>query len=135
MDAQAINNVVNPTALRPKSTASSSRSDAGASTLRPKSTASSSRSDAGASTAATEDIVSLSKKGKDLAQQGSKTSSTAAPKGSEQRKFEVTENNDVVLEVIDPQTQEVVRSVPSEEQLDLRDAIRSDLDNIDLDSI
>ena len=44
MDAQAINNVVNPTALRPKSTASSSRSDAGA------------------STAATEDIVSLSKK-------------------------------------------------------------------------
>ena len=118
MDAQAINNVVNPTALRPKSTASSSRSDAGA------------------STAATEDIVSLSKKGKDLAQQGSKTPSTATtPTGSEQRKFEVTENNDVVLEVIDPQTQEVVKSVPSEEQLELRDAIRSDLDNIDLDSI
>ena len=116
MDAQAINNVVNPTALRPKSTASSSRSDAGA------------------STAATEDIVSLSKKGKDLAQQGAETPS-ATPTGSEQRKFEVTENNDVVLEVIDPQTQEVVRSVPSEEQLDLRDAIRSDLDNIDLDSI
>ena len=117
MDAQAINNVVNPTALRPKSTASSSRSDAGA------------------STAATEDIVSLSKKGKDLARQESETPSATTPTGSEQRKFEVTENNDVVLEVIDPQTQEVVRSVPSEEQLDLRDAIRSDLDNIDLDSI
>ena len=117
MDAQAINNVVNPTALRPKSTASNSRSDAGA------------------STAATEDIVSLSKKGKDLAQQGPETPSATTLTGSEQRKFEVTENNDVVLEVIDPQTQEVVRSVPSEEQLDLRDAIRSDLDNIDLDSI
>ena len=116
MDTQAINNVVNPTALRPKSTASSSRSDAGA------------------STAATEDIVSLSKKGKDLAQQGSETPS-ATHTGSEQRKFEVTENNDVVLEVIDPQTQEVVRSVPSEEQLELRDAIRSELDSIDLDSI
>ena len=117
MDAQAINNVVNPTALRPKSTAYSSRSDAVA------------------STAATEDIVSLSKKGKDLAQQGSKTPSATTPTGSEQRKFEVTENNDVVLEVIDPQTQEVVRSVPSEEQLELRDAIRSELDNIDLDRI
>jgi len=116
MDAQAINNVVNPTALRPKSTASSSRSDAGA------------------STAATEDIVSLSKKGKELAQ-GSETSSATTPTGSEQRKFEVTENNDVVLEVIDSQTQEVVRSVPSEDQLELRDAIRNELDNIDLDSI
>ena len=117
MDAQAINNVVNPTAIRPKSTASNSRSDAGA------------------SNAATEDIVSLSKKGKDLAQQGSETPSATKPTASQQRKFEVTENNDVVLEVIDPQTQEVVRSVPSEEQLELRDAIRSELDSIDLDSI
>mgnify|MGYP001273639603 CR=1 FL=1 len=117
MDAQAINNVVNPTALRPKSTASSSRSDAGA------------------STAATDDIVNLSKKGKELAQQRSDTSSATTPTGSEQRKFEVTENNDVVLEVIDSQTQEVVRSVPSEDQLELRDAIRNELDNIDLDSI
>ena len=117
MDAQAINNVVNPTALRPKSTASNSRSDAGA------------------STAATEDIVSLSKKGKDLAQQGSETPSATKPTASQQRKFEVTENNDVVLEVIDPQTQEVVKSVPSEEQLELRDAIRNELDNIALDSI
>ena len=63
------------------------------------------------------------------------TPDPTTPTASEQRKFEVTENNDVVLEVIDPQSQEVVRSVPSEEQLDLRDAIRSDLDNIDLDSI
>ena len=117
MDAQAINNVVNPTALRPKSTASNQRSDTRA------------------STAATEDIVSLSKKGKNLAQQGSETPSATKPTASEQRKFEVTENNDVVLEVIDPKTQEVVRSVPSEEQLELRDAIRNELDNIELDSI
>ena len=42
----------------------------------------------------------------------------------------MTENNDVVLKVIDSKTQEVVKSVPSEEQLDLKDAIRNELENI-----
>ncbi|MBC8284117.1 MAG: flagellar protein FlaG [Nitrospinae bacterium] len=112
MDTQAINNVVNPTAPKPKATA-------------PKSS-----SDAGASTAPTGDTVSLSKQSQELAQQGPTTPDTTATAGSEQRKFAVTENNDVVLKVIDPQTQEVVRSVPSEEQLQLRDAIRNELDNI-----
>ena len=48
----------------------------------------------------------------------------------EKRKLSVTDNNDVVLEVIDQQTQKVVRTVPSEEQLELRDAIRDELDKI-----
>ena len=110
MDTQDINSVGNPTAPKPKPTASSSRSEASS------------------SPAPAADTVSLSKQGQDLAQPAS--SSTTAFADNEQRKFSVTENNDVVLEVIDPETQEVVRSVPSEEQLQLRDAIRNELDKI-----
>ncbi|HIL69465.1 MAG TPA: hypothetical protein EYG38_06415, partial [Verrucomicrobia bacterium] len=49
---------------------------------------------------------------------------------SEQRKFSVTDDNDVVLQVIDPKTQEVVRSVPSEEEIQLRSAIRDGVNEI-----
>jgi len=107
MDTQAVNNVGNPTAPKPKPAATSSRSEASS------------------STAPAGDTVSLSSESLDKA-----AASATASVGSEQRKFSVTENNDVVLKVIDPQTQEVVRSVPSEEQLELRDAIRNELNNI-----
>ena len=107
MDPQAVNNVGNPATPKPKPTASSSRSEVSS------------------SPAPSGDTVSLSTQGQDLAQ-----TDKVAPAGSEQRKFSVTENNDVVLKVIDPQTQKVVRSVPSEEQIELRDAIRNELDNI-----
>ena len=112
MDTQAVNSAGNPTAPKPKPTASSPRSAAES------------------SSAPTGDTVSLSQVGQDLAQPDKASSSTAAATGSEQRKFSVTDNNDVVLEVIDPQTQRVIRTVPSEEQLELRDAIRDELDKI-----
>ena len=111
MDTQAVNTAGNPTAPKPKPIASSPRSAADS------------------SSAPTEgDTVNLSKEGQSLAQPEKASSSAAA--GSEQRKFSVTDNNDVVLEVIDPQTQKVIRTVPSEEQLELRDAIRDELDKI-----
>lgn len=110
MDTQAVSNVGNPTAsTAPKA----------------KPAATSSRPAASSSAPPVEDTVSLSNESLDKA-----ATSTTASVGSEQRKFSVTENNDVVLKVIDPQTQEVVRSVPSEEQLQLREAIRNELDNI-----
>lgn len=108
MGIQAVNNVGDSTAPKPRPTATSSGSNS--SSAAPP----------------TEDTVSLSREGQSLAQTNAATN---APSGSEQRKLSVTENNDVVLKVIDPQTQEVVRSVPSEEQLQLRDAIRNELDN------
>ena len=76
-----------------------------------------------------EDMVSLSKEGHDLALRKVEPSSESSL-GSEQRKFSVTENNDVVFKVIDSKTQKVVKSVPSEDQLQLKDAIRNELDNI-----
>jgi hypothetical protein len=113
MDTQTVNSAGNPIAPKPKPIASSPRSGAESS-----------------SAPAEGDTVSLSEEGQSLAQPEKASSSATASTGSEQRKFSVTDNNDVVLEVIDPQTQEVVRAVPSEEQLELRDAIRDELDKI-----
>ena len=112
MDTQAVNSAGNPIAPKPKLTASDSRSLA-----EP-------------SSAPTTDTVSFSQDAKDLTQQDKTLSSKTTSAGIEQRKLSVTDNNDVVLEVIDQQTQKVVRSVPSEEQLDLKAAIRDELDKI-----
>ncbi|MFT4579295.1 MAG: putative FlaG/YvyC family protein [Nitrospinales bacterium] len=112
MDTQAVNSTGNPIAPKPKPTASSPRSAA-----EPSSTP-------------TGDTVSLSQDAQSLAQPDNASSSKTTSAGIEQRKLSVTDNNDVVLEVIDPQTQRVVRTVPSEEQLELRDAIRDELDKI-----
>ena len=112
MDTQAVNSTGNPTTPKPKPTASSSRSVAVP------------------SSATTGDTVSLSQDAQNLAQHDKALSSKTTSAGIEQRKLSVTDNNDFVLEVIDQQTQKVVRSVPSEEQLELRDAIRDELDKI-----
>ena len=112
MDTQAVNSAGNPTTPKLKPTASSSNSVA--ETL----------------SAPTGDTVSLSQDAQDLAQQDKALSSKTTSAGIEQRKLSVTDNNDFVLEVIDQQTQKVVRSVPSEEQLDLKAAIRDELDKI-----
>ena len=96
----------------------------------PKPTASSSRSVAEPSSSPTGDTVNLSQDAQDLAQQDKASSSKTTSADNEQRKLSVTDNNDVVLEVIDQQTRKVVRTVPSEEQLELRDAIRDELDKI-----
>ena len=109
MDTQPVKNVGNPLAAKP--------------------TAAVTKSPSKTSNPPAEDTVSLSKEGHDLALRKVESSSDSSL-GSEQRKFSVTENNDVVLKVIDPKTQEVVKSVPSEDQLQLKDAIRNELENI-----
>ena len=114
MEIQALSSTGNPTAPKPKPTASSPSSATGS----------------GSSAAPTGDTVSLSEEGQVLAQPEKTSSSKTASADSEQRKFSVTDNNDVVLEVIDPQTQKVIRTVPSEEQLELRDAIQDELDKM-----
>jgi uncharacterized FlaG/YvyC family protein len=108
MDTQAVNSTGNPTAPKPK--------------------ASSPRSVAEPSSSPTKDTVNLSQEAQNLAQQNEALSSKTKSAVNEQRKLSVTDNNDIVLEVIDQQTQKVVRTVPSEEQIDLRDAIRDELD-------
>jgi len=46
------------------------------------------------------------------------------------RKFSVTEAKDVVVTIIDRKTQEVIKQIPSEEVLDLRNAIRDGVEKI-----
>ena len=112
MNTQAVNSTGNPTAPKPKPIVSSPRS-------APE-----------PSSAPTGDTVSLSQDAQGLAQPDKASSSKTTSASIEQRKLSVTDNNDVVLKIIDPQTQKVVRTVPSEEQLELRDAIRDELDKI-----
>ena len=104
MEIQAVNPAGNPTAPKP-------RSEAGP-VSDPKPSG---------------DTVDLSSQGQVLAKTG-KSGQTSL--NSEQRKFSVTDDNDVILQVIDPKTQEVVRSVPSEEEIQLRSAIRDGVNEI-----
>jgi uncharacterized FlaG/YvyC family protein len=112
MGIEAINSVRNPTTPKPTPIVSSSRSAKES------------------SSASTKDTVRLSKESQEFAQQDKASSSKTTSAGIEQRKLSVTDNNEVVLKVIDRQTQEVVRTLPSEEQLELKDAIRDVLDKI-----
>jgi hypothetical protein len=76
------------------------------------------------------DTVKLSQEAQSLARRDRAPAKTTNYAGGEQKKISVSDNNDVVLEIIDSQTQEVVRTVPSEEQLELKNAIRNELDKI-----
>jgi uncharacterized FlaG/YvyC family protein len=112
MDTQAINSAGNPIAPNPKPISSSS-----------------SRA-AQSSSASNGDTVNLSKEAQSLLRRDGTLANTTKYAGGEQKKISVSDNNDVVLEIIDSQTQEVVRTVPSEEQRELRNAIRNELDKI-----
>ena len=48
----------------------------------------------------------------------------------EQKKFSVTDDNDVVIQVIDPKTHKVVKSIPTEEQIQLKNAVRDGINDI-----
>jgi uncharacterized FlaG/YvyC family protein len=74
-----------------------------------------------------DDKVDLSSKAKVLVEnkKGVQTSMN-----NKQKKFSVTDNNDVVIQVIDPKTHKVVKSIPTEEQIQLKNAIRDGINNI-----
>lgn len=111
MDTQAVNSAGNPTAPKPKPSSSSSGSKA-VPVATPKPVG---------------DSVDLSAQAKALTET---SKSGGASSNSEQRKFSVTDDNDVVLQVIDPKTQKVMKSVPSEEEIQLKSAIRDGVSDI-----
>ena len=45
-------------------------------------------------------------------------------------KFSVTDGNDVVLKIVDNKTREVVKQIPSEEEIQLKSAIRDGIEKI-----
>jgi len=85
---------------------------------------------------APDDTVSLSPAAKEALE----TSAPATAKGSgnatassgseNSRKLQVTEGHEVVLKIVDNKTREVVKQIPSEEAVQLKSAIRDNIENI-----
>jgi FlaG protein len=46
------------------------------------------------------------------------------------RKIQVTDRNEVVLKIVDNKTREVVKQIPSEEEVELKRALRENAENI-----
>jgi uncharacterized FlaG/YvyC family protein len=74
-----------------------------------------------------DDKVDLSSKAKVLVEN---KNGVQASTNNEQKKFSVTDDNDVVIQVIDPKTQQVVKSIPTEEQIQLKNAVRDGINDI-----
>ena len=79
------------------------------------------------------DTVSLSQRGQAAVSQQIQ-SNNAGPTGSELRKIDVTDNNQVVVKIVDGKTQKVVRQIPPEEVVSLKQAIQENLDVLADDS-
>jgi len=87
----------------------------------------------GSATGQPNDTVSLSQRGQAAVSQPVQSNS-GSPTGSELRKIDVTDNNQVVVKIVDGQTQKVVRQIPPEEQVSLKQAIQENLDVLADDS-
>ncbi len=74
-----------------------------------------------------DDKVDLSSKAKILVENKNGVQKST---NNEQKKFSVTDDNDVVIQVIDPKTQQVVKSIPTEEQIQLKNAVRDGINDI-----
>ena len=79
------------------------------------------------------DTVSLSQRGQAAVTQSLK-SDNSGQTGSELRKIDVTDNNQVVVKIVDGKTQKVVRQIPPEEVVSLKQAIQENLDVLADDS-
>ena len=87
----------------------------------------------GSTTGQQNDTVSLSQRGQAAVSQQIQ-SNNAGPTGSELRKIDVTDNNQVVVKIVDGKTQKVVRQIPPEEVVSLKQAIQDNLDVLADDS-
>jgi len=87
----------------------------------------------GSATGQPNDTVALSQRGQAAVSQSLK-SNNSGQTGSELRKIDVTDNNQVVVKIVDGKTQKVVRQIPPEEVVSLKQAIQENLDVLADDS-
>jgi hypothetical protein len=87
----------------------------------------------GSTTGQQNDTVSLSQRGQAAVSQPLQTRS-GGPTGSELRRIDVTDSNQFVVKIVDAQTQKVVRQIPKEEEVRLKQAIHENLDVLIEDS-
>jgi len=86
-------------------------------------------SSGGSTTGAKTDTVSLSQRGQAaVSQQVQDTGGSNA--GSEFRKIDVTDDNQVIVKVVDGQPPKVVRQIPKEAEVRLKQAIQENVDNL-----
>ena len=81
----------------------------------------------GSATDQANDTVALSQRGQAAVSQPVQSSS-GGPTGSELRKIDVTDSNQFIVKIVDSQTQKVVRQIPKEEEVRLKQAIQENLD-------
>jgi uncharacterized FlaG/YvyC family protein len=113
MDTPAVNSAGIPQVQPPKT--------------QPSSSSSGSKSVQTSETKGLDDKVDLSSKAKLLVKN---TKGVQTSMNNEHKKFSVTDDNDVVIQVIDPKTQQVVKSIPTEEQIQLKNAVRDGINDI-----
>jgi len=87
----------------------------------------------GSATGQQNDTVSLSQRGQAAVSQPLK-SNNSGQTGSELRRIDVTDNNQIIVKIVDGQTQKVVRQIPKEEEVRLKQAIQENLDTLVDDS-
>ena len=77
----------------------------------------------------TNDTVSLSQRGQAAVSQEVKDVKGGSVE-SKLRKVDVMDNNQVVIKIVDSETQKIVRQIPKEEEVRLKQAIQDNLDNM-----
>ena len=83
----------------------------------------------GSQSGAQTDTVSLSQRGQAAVSQQVESSGGNGA-GSELRKVDVTDDNKVIIKIIDGRTHKVVRQVPEAEEVRLKQAIQENVDNL-----
>ena len=87
----------------------------------------------GSTTGAQTDTVTMSQRGQAAVSQ--QVQSNGGGKASpELKKIDVTDDNKVIVKVVDSETQEVVRQIPPEAEVRLKQAILENLDDLTDDS-
>lgn len=75
-----------------------------------------------------QDTVSLSREARQ-ALDGANPPSSETPQG-QQRSFDVTDNNEVILKITDQETNKVVKQIPAEEEVRLRQAVQESVESL-----
>ena len=82
----------------------------------------------GSTTGTQTDTVSLSQRGQAAVSQ--QVQSNGGKPGSELRKIDVTDDNQVIIQIFDGQPPKVVRQIPKAEEVRLKQAIQENVDNL-----
>ena len=77
----------------------------------------------------TNDTVSLSQRGQAAVSQEVKDVKGGSVE-SKLRKVDVMDNNQVVIKIVDSETQKIVRQIPKEEEVRLKQAMQDNLENM-----